>query len=166
MYEEILKGIAIGTFYGAQAALLGYLKDENLPLSWKIILSKKFWESFSWSKALKTVALGAVMGAISQGYGFIQPNQWAWFTEYTGIPQVSLPVIMNFANTAVVMGTDQFLKFIARRTPLDKIWNSIKVRVLKMFLGQEKLVAIIEAEQAKVDAEKTKTDAPAEQNPT
>jgi hypothetical protein len=164
MYENILKGIALGTFYGAQTALLGYLKDEDLPASWKVILSKKFWTCFSWTKALKTVLLGAVMGAISQGYGFIQPYQLAWFTEYTGIPQVSLPVIMNFANTAVVMGADQFSKFVVRRTPLGKAWDALKAKVFVLLSSQEKVIAIIEAANAKADAEAKPAEP--EQNPT
>ena len=37
-------GTALGVFYGAQASLFGYMKDNDLPQSWAVILTKQFWE--------------------------------------------------------------------------------------------------------------------------
>jgi len=154
MYEEILKGIAIGAFYGGQAAFYGYLASEELPISWKALLTKEFWQKFSWSKAFKTVLLGIVMGAISHGYGFITPEQWQWFYDFTGINQIPLIVILNFANTAVVLGADKFIKFVVRRTPLVRIWNGIKDRVLKVLLTRDKINEIVAEEATKADSDK------------
>ena len=159
MYEEIIKGILMGGFYGGQAALYGYLASEELPVSWQAILTRKFWESFSWTKASKTVLLGVMMGILSQGYLFIKPEYWATFTEYTGLPQIPLSLILNFANTAVVMGVDKLAKFVVRRTPLVKAWDGLKNRVLKVLLTRDKIAEII--------SEETKTPpAEPETNPT
>jgi hypothetical protein len=152
MYEEIIRGILLGAFYGGQAALYGYLASEELPVSWKAILTTKFWTTFSWTKASKTVLLGITLGAISSGYGFIRPEDWAIFTNYTGLPQISLPLLLNFANTAVVMGADKFIKFIVRRTPLVRAWNWLKDRVLKLLLTRDKIAEII-SEETKTPAE-------------
>jgi len=145
MTNPIIIGIVQGAIFGGEAALFGYMKDENLSLSWKVVLTKQFWEKFSWSKAFKTVLLGVTLGAIARGYGFIKPEQWTWFTDITGLPQISLPLIMNFANTAVVMGADQFSKFIVRRTPLVRLWNGLKDRVLSLLLTRDKLKEILDA---------------------
>jgi hypothetical protein len=157
IFEDTIKGIALGAFYGAQAALFGYLASEELPLSWKVILSKKFWETFSWTKALKTVALGATLGAISQGYGFVRPQDWSVFTEYTGLPQIPLSLLLNFANTAVVLGVDKLSKFVFRRTPLITAWNKFKDSILKLLTAQQKVKEVIE----KASEEETKDISPA-----
>ena len=148
MYEEILKGLLLGTFYGAQAGLYGYLASEELPISWKVILTRKFWETFSWTKFGKTVLLGAIMGLVTTGYFKISPNMWGQFTEYTGIPQIPLSVILNFANTAVIMGVDKLAKLIVRRTPLAKAWNGLKARILKLLLTRDAIKKIIEENSA------------------
>jgi len=154
MFEETIKGIVLGAFYGAQAGLYGYLASEELPVSWKAILTRKFWESFSWTKFGKTVILGAVVGAITTGYFKITPDMWGQFTDYTGIPQIPLSVILNFTNTAVIMGVDKLAKFIVRRTPLVKAWDALKDRVLKLLLTRDKLNEII------ADATKTPEEKP------
>jgi hypothetical protein len=143
MYEEILKGIGLGAFYGAQAGLYGYLASEELPISWRVLLTRKFWETFSWTKFGKTVLLGAIVGAVSTGYLNITPDMWTRFTDYTGMPQIPLSLILNFANTAVIMGVDKLAKFVVRRTPLVKAWNGLKDRVLKLLLTRDKLNEII-----------------------
>lgn len=117
MYEEIIKGILYGAFYGGQAALFGYLKSEDLPLSWKVVFTKDFWAAFDPTKALKTVFLGMAMGALTQGqiYGLIPTD----------------PIIGNFANDVIVIGVDQLMKLIVRRTPLVRVWNALKEKAGK-----------------------------------
>jgi len=117
MYEEIIKGILYGAFYGGQAALFGYLKSEDLPLSWKVVFTKDFWAAFDPIKALKTVFLGMAMGALTQGqiYGLIPTD----------------PIIGNFANDVIVIGVDQLMKLIVRRTPLVRVWNALKEKAGK-----------------------------------
>ena len=112
MYEIMIKGILYGAFYGGQAALFGYLKSEDLPLSWKAVLTKDFWAAFDPVKALKTIFLGMAMGGLSQGtiYGLIPTD----------------PITQNFANDTIVIGVDQLIKLIVRRTPLVKLWNALK----------------------------------------
>lgn len=148
---EILRSILIGGFYGGQAAVYGYLASEELPVSWRAIFTKAFWEKFSWSKAGKTVALGIVFGMITQGYAFIKPEDWNYFTEYTGFPKIPLPVILNFANTAVLMGVDKFSKFVVRRTPLVRLWDGLKGRVLKLLTKQEQLKKYLEDKVKEVE---------------
>jgi len=118
MYEDIIKGIALGAFYGAQAALIGYLKSDELEQSWRVVLTKKFWESFEPTKAIKTIVVGAAMGGFTQGqiYGIIPAD----------------PIVSNFGYDIIVMGVDQFVKFIVRRTPLVRLWNALKEKVLKL----------------------------------
>jgi len=117
LVEEILKGILLGAFYGAQAALYGYLKSEELPISWSVIFTKKFWEKFSPEKALKTILLGMVFGAFTQGMQFLPPEMLA---------DPGTMIFINFMNTAIIMGVDQLMKLIVRRTPLVKAWNWLK----------------------------------------
>jgi hypothetical protein len=116
MNIEILKNIALGAFYGFQAAIFGYLKDENLPKSWSIVFTKAFWTKFSPVKAIKTIIIGAGLGA----FGVVK-------TEY------NLDIVtINFFNTIIVTGTDQLVKLIVRRTPIVKVWNAIKAKFLKL----------------------------------
>lgn len=145
---KILKGIAMGAFYGAQANIYSYLSSEDLPLSWRALLTKKFWETFSWLKFGKTVLLGSVFGAIVSGYGFITPEQWVIFTEYTGLPEVPLSMILNFANTGVIIAVDRLTKLIVRRTPLIKGWDALKVKILQVLTLQEKAKKVIEEAKA------------------
>lgn len=116
MFEETIKGICLGAFYGAQAALFGYLKDEDLPKSWSIVFTRKFWEGFSPVKAIKTVAIGCGLGA----FGIVK-------TEYN-----LDPVTINFFNDVIVIGVDQLVKLIVRRTPIVRFWNAIKENVFKL----------------------------------
>jgi len=138
MDTQLLKGIGLGMFYGAQAGVIGYLASEELPLSWKVLLTRKFWETFSWTKFSKTVLLGAVVGGITTAYFNVTPDMWTRFTDYTTIPQIPLSLILNFANTAVIMGIDRLAKFIVRRTPLVRVWNNIKDRILRILLAEDK----------------------------
>ena len=118
MFEDIIKGIAIGAFYGGQAALFGYMKSNELPTSWTVIFRRKFWTSFDPIKAIKTVTIGSVLGGFTRGMSFVPAGTFADPTEEM--------VFVNFANTAIVMGVDQFIKFIVRRTPLVKLWNTLR----------------------------------------
>lgn len=114
-------GILRGAFYGAQAALFGYMKSNELPSSWTVIFRRKFWESFDPVKALWTVSLGALMGAFTRGMTFVPAGTFADPTEEV--------IFVNFASTAIVMGVDQFMKFIVRRTPLVRMWNALKAKL-------------------------------------
>ena len=120
MYEEIIKNILLGTFYGGQAALFGYLKSNELPQSWTIILTKKFWATFEPVKVFKTVVLGAFMGAFGVFSTLNIQNQWLDPTETL--------IVYNFAYSALVMGVDQFIKFVVRRTPIVRAWNWFKAK--------------------------------------
>jgi len=120
MYEEIIKGILLGTFYGGQAALFGYLKSSDLPVSWTIILTKKFWETFEPIKAFKTIVLGGLMGAFGAFSVLNIENKWL-------TPEETF-VVYNFAYSALVMGIDQFVKFVVRRTPIVRAWNWLKAK--------------------------------------
>jgi hypothetical protein len=118
MYETIIVEILKGAFYGGQAALFGYMKSEELEKSWTVILTRKFWEKFDLVKALKTVILGGILGAFTRGFTFIP--------EGTFPDPTSELIFLNFANTAIVMGVDQFIKLIVRRTPIVRVWNWLK----------------------------------------
>jgi len=154
MIADILKGIGLGAFYGAQASLYAYISSEDLPVSWKALMTKKFWETFSWTKFGKTVLLGAIVGATTTAYFNVTPDMWIQFTEYTGLPQVPLSLILNFANTGVIIAIDRLTKLVVRRTPLVKAWDALKARVLKLLEMQAKAKAIIQGvpEEAKTPA--------------
>jgi len=147
MFEEYLpyiQGIILGAFYGAQASLYTYLATENLPLSWQTILTKRFWETFQWTKFGKTMLVGMVFGALTTAYGFVSPGQWDFFTQITGLPQIPLGLILNFANTGIVIGVDRLTKLVIRRTPLVRAWDKFKEWVFKILTAQAKAKAIIE----------------------
>lgn len=144
MWQDIIRGILIGAFYGGQAALYGYLASEDLPVSWRAIFTKAFWEKFSWTKAGKTIFLGIIIGAISQGYNFIDPHSWELFTEATGLPQIPLGVVLNFAYTAAILGFDKFTKFIVRRTPLVKAWDKFKTWIIKVLTTRDQVKEYLE----------------------
>lgn len=120
--KEILVGLGYGAFYGAQAALMGYMKSEDLPQSWSVILTKKFWENFDPIKALKTVTIGALLGAFSRGKIYIPLDA----------SSVEMATLTNFVNDIIILGVDQLVKLIVRRTPLVRIWNGFKEKVLKL----------------------------------
>jgi hypothetical protein len=110
---ELFKTLGLGIFFGLQAALYGYLKSEDLPVSWQAIFTRAFWDKFDPIKALKTTLLGGVIGFFTtlQMGGFITAENFIFF---------------NFANAIMVMGVDQFIKLIVRRTPIVKAWNKLK----------------------------------------
>jgi hypothetical protein len=116
---DVLKNVGLGMFYGGQAALFGYMKDNDLPLSWTAVLTKDFWAKFDPIKSLKTVLLGALLGGVTQGMSVIPVDL---------VDPVERIVVMNFANTAIIMGIDQFVKFVVRRTPLVRAWNWLKTQ--------------------------------------
>ena len=148
MYEEILKGIALGAFYGGQASLYQYMSDENLPISWQALLTRKFWEGFNWTKFSKTVLLGAVFGAVTTAYFNVTPDMWVKFTYDTGLPQIPLSLVLNFANTGVVLIIDRLAKLIVRRTPLAKAWDALKAKILQVLTLQEQAKKVIEEAKA------------------
>jgi hypothetical protein len=121
MFEDVIKGIAMGAFYGAQAALFGYMKSNELPASWTVIFRKKFWESFDPVKAIETIILGAGLGAFTNSMSFVPAGTFSDSTEEA--------IFVNFANTAIIMGADQLRKFIVRRTPLIRVWNALKEKL-------------------------------------
>lgn len=118
---DILRGIIVGMFYGAQASLFGYLKSEDLPTSWKVVLTKAFWEKFKAGKAFKTVLVGAFLGGFTAGKVFLP-------STLTG--SVDFIVFANFFNDVVVIGVDQLFKLLVRRTPIVRLWNAFKEKVL------------------------------------
>lgn len=141
VYEQlllVLKDIGIGAYYGALAALMGYLKSEDLPVSWKAILSKDFWSKFEVSKALKTVLIGLLLGAFTQGKIFMpQVMESLGFNP----SDPTFLVVMATIPSLIVYAADQLVKLVVRRTPLVKLWDKLKVSVLKLLQAQEDIVA-------------------------
>lgn len=117
MYEEIIKGILFGAFYGFQASLIGYLKSEELDQSWSVIFKREFWEKFSPTKALKTVLIGTIIGGFTTGKAYL-PIEFTSSADWI--------IFANFFNDVVILGVDQLVKFIVRRTPLVKAWDWLK----------------------------------------
>ena len=118
---EILKGVGVGIFYGGQASLFGYLKSEDLGQSWSIVLKREFWQKFKPGKAFKTVLVGAMLGGFTGGKVFLP----------SGITNsLDFIVFANFFNDVVVIGVDQLLKLVVRRTPIVRLWNAFKTKVL------------------------------------
>ena len=148
MYEQYLQGIALGALYGLEAGVVNYMSGEDLPVSWSSILTIKFWSSLSITKLVKTMLIGMVVGAVTNGYGFISPAEWQQFTQQTGIPQIPLPLIINFLSTVVVSGVDRMVKTIVRRTPLVHAWNGLKTRVLGLLSDLDKVKKASAAAQA------------------
>lgn len=98
---------------GALAGLIGYMKQESLPPSWKAVFSKEFWEKFDPVKALKTVFISLIIALIA--YVFNMDIVTATIQlEYIGLM------------TAITIFADQAVKVIVRRTPLVKVWNWVK----------------------------------------
>lgn len=118
---DILRGILTGAFYGAQAALFGYLKSEDLGNSWGVLFKKDFWLKFKPGKAAKTVLVGAILGGFTSGKVFLP-------ADITG--SLDFLVFANFFNDVVVIGVDQLIKLIVRRTPIVRLWNAFKEKVL------------------------------------
>jgi len=119
----VLLDILKYALFGAEASLVGYLKSENLPNGWKAIFTKEFWTCFSLPKALKTVILGAVLGAFTRGQIYL-PIETLSSPDYIAFA--------NFFNLAVVFGTENLIKLVMRRTPLMKGWDYIKEKALRL----------------------------------
>ena len=66
MWIKVLIGIGSGALNGAVISLLGYGKSQKV-------------ESFDWKKAIKTTALGAIIGGIAgaEGTTYQQAQDWA-----------------------------------------------------------------------------------------
>jgi len=101
---------------GGLAGLMGYMKQEELGTSWKVIFTRKFWEKFEPTKAVKTIIVSAVVYTIALAFGWVPST-----IEEVGIM------------TLVVYGVDALMKFIVRRTPLVKVWNWLKEEALKVY---------------------------------
>lgn len=141
MYEEILlilKDVGIGAFYGGEAALLGYLKSEELPTSWKVLLSKEFWSTFDVTKALKTILIGILLGAFTQGKIYMpQVIEALGFSP----SDPTFLAVMVTVPSLIVFAVDGLVKLVVRRTPLVKLWDKLKVFALKSLQKQEDIVA-------------------------
>lgn len=114
--EEIVKALLQAIASGGLAGLMGYMKQEELGTSWKVIFTKKFWEKFQPTKALKTVLVSMIVYGIAY-YFKVAPQT---------IEEIGL---MTF----IVYGVDALVKFIVRRTPLVRAWNWLKVQALEIF---------------------------------
>jgi hypothetical protein len=108
---ETLKLIVSILVTGGLAGLVGYMKQNDLPLSWKAIFSKKFWASFEPTMAFKTIVVAAVVNLVAYAMG-LEPD--VFVVQETGI----MTVIVYFA--------DALVKVIVRRTPLVRFWNWLK----------------------------------------
>lgn len=98
---------------GGLAGLMGYMKMEELGNSWKVIFTRKFWEVFEPTKALKTILISMIVYGIAYVYG--------WTPAF-----VEGLTIMTF----IVYGVDALIKLIVRRTPLVRAWNWLKKKAL------------------------------------
>jgi len=118
---ESLKAIALpilkAIMSGGLAGLMGYMKQEELGTSWKVIFTKKFWEKFEPTKALKTIIISMVVYGIAEAFK-VSPKT----LEEIGVM------------TLVVYGVDALVKLIVRRTPLVRAWNWLKEQA-KSILG-------------------------------
>lgn len=101
---------------GGLAGLMGYMKDEELGESWKVIFTRKFWEKFEPTKAIKTILVSMIV------YGIAYVMGWT----PTTIAEVGIL-------TLVVYGVDALVKVIVRRTPLVRAWNWLKAQALDIF---------------------------------
>lgn len=101
---------------GGLAGLLGYMKMEELGTGWKVIFTKKFWEVFKPTKAIKTILVSMIVYGIAYYFG--------WTPEF-----VEGLTIM----TLIVYGVDALVKFIVRRTPLVKVWNWLKTKFFVVY---------------------------------
>lgn len=145
LYIPILLHIATGAFYGAEAALFGFLKSEELPTSWRALLTKAFWTKFDVVKALKTVLIGMLIGAWTNG-SLYMPQ----IAEALNI-SVSDPMYLAVITTVpslIVYAVDGIVKFVVRRTPLVRVWDAIKVYALKALQKQEEIVEKAKATSA------------------
>lgn len=136
-YIPTLVIIATGAFYGAEAALFNFLKSEDLPISWKALFSKDFWTKFDVVKALKTVLIGMLLGAFTQGRIYMpQVIEALGFSP----SDPTFIAIMATVPSLIVYGVDALVKLVVRRTPLMRVWNGIKAYALKTLQAKEDLV--------------------------
>jgi hypothetical protein len=113
---EIVKAFLQALASGGIAGLLGYMKQENLPLSWKAIFTKEFWSHFEPTKAIKTILVSAIV------YGV------AFATGMTPTTIEGLGVM-----TTIVYAVDALVKVIVRRTPLVRLWNAVKAKFQEIY---------------------------------
>jgi len=114
---EMLKAFLQAIMSGGLAGLMGYMKQEELGTSWKVIFTRKFWEKFEPTKALKTMLISVIVYGISFYFG-VKP---ATTFEEVGVM------------TLIVYGVDALMKFIVRRTPIVSGWNWLKEKALEIF---------------------------------
>ena len=114
--EEILVAFFKALASGGLAGLMGYMKQEELGESWKVIFTRKFWEKFEPTKALKTITVSVVVYGIAYAFE-IQPQT----------------LIDMGVMTTIVYGADALVKLVVRRTPIVRIWNKIKEKALEIF---------------------------------
>lgn len=135
MFEElqplvpIVVDILKYAYFGAQAALLGYLKSEDLDGGIKALFTKAFWSRFKPVKALKTVIVGALLGAFTRGAIYLP------ISITSSADWIAFSVLFN---SAIVLGVEALLKALVRRTPLMRIWNGIRDAVVLLL---EKLLS-------------------------
>ena len=113
---EMLKAFLQALMSGGLAGLMGYMKQEELGDSWKVIFTKKFWEKFNPVKASKTIIISVIV------YGVIY--------VFGGTPTTLEEIGVM---TLVVYGVDALMKLIVRRTPIVRAWNWLKEQALDIF---------------------------------
>ena len=145
MIETILENIALGAWYGTLASLVSFLKDENLPVSWNVVFTQEFWQTFNITKFLKTVLVGMALGAV------IKTEFYA--PQIAGVLGVSTnnPTYLTVVATApsmIVYAVDSVVKLIVRRTPLIHIYNKIKSFALAELKKWDALKQIVPVKSA------------------
>ena len=113
---EMVKALLQAIMSGGMAGLMGYMKMEELGDSWKVIFTRKFWEKFEPTKALKTVIISMIVYGIAYAFG--------------GTPTTLEEIGVM---TLVVYGVDALMKVIVRRTPIVRVWNWLKEQALDIF---------------------------------
>jgi len=116
MEVEIIKAFLQAVASGGLAGLMGYMKQEELGDSWKVIFSRAFWERFEPMKAVKTIVVSMVVYGVAYAFK-ITPQT----LEEMG------------AMTLIVYGADALCKLIVRRTPIVRVWNWLKEKALEIF---------------------------------
>ena len=114
---EMLKAFLQALMSGGLAGLMGYMKQEELGTSWKVIFTRKFWEKFQPTKALKTIIISVIVYGVSYYFGVTPSSTF----EEIGVM------------TLIVYGVDALMKFIVRRTPIVTAWNKLKEKALQVF---------------------------------
>lgn len=114
--EAVVLPLLQALLSGGIAGLMGYMKQEELGDSWKVIFTKKFWDRFDPVKALKTVLISMAVYVIAYQFGWTPKT-----IEEIGVL------------TFIVYGVDALVKVIVRRTPLVRAWNWLKEQVQPVF---------------------------------